>query len=375
MNYHGILSLDLLFQRMLKTPLSVKDVEVQAAKVLEDLLREIPALKLKMLKVESNGHDDSVDIMMRVDISGKPNLLVCEVKQNGQPRYVREAIYQLRSYMAHLKKPATPVLIAPYLSTTSRELCRENGISFLDFEGNARLAFSTIFIDRMISDKPASERREFKSLFTPKSARVLRVLLRDPKHTWRVTDLAETAKVSLGHVSNVRSALLDHEWAQVVPEGLYLTSPDALLDAWKFIYKPPIEEQISYYTTLHGSVFDKTVLEVFGSMPQNAQAALASYSAAHWIAPYARIGTQFFYADKPGLKCIQEGLRLSVTAKGENVIVFIPKDQGVFMDAFEAAPGVRCTSPLQTYLDLSKGGERGEEAAEHLRRMRLIWQK
>lgn len=360
---------------MLKTPLSVKDIEAQAAKVLEDLLREIPALKLKMLRVESKGHDRGADIMMRVDNSGEPHLLVCEVKKNGQPRYVREAIYQLLNHVAHLKRPATPVLIAPYLSTTSRELCRESGISFLDFEGNARLAFSTIFIDRMISDKPASERREFKSLFTPKSARVLRVLLRDPKRTWRVTDLAETAEVSLGHVSNVRSALLDREWAQVVPEGLYLTSPDALLDAWKFIYKPPVEQKLRYYTTLHGSAFDKSVIDLFGSMPQEAQAALASYSAAHWIAPYARIGTQFFYADNVGLKWIQEGLRLSSTAKGENVIVFLPKDQGVFLDAFEPVPGVRCTSPLQTYLDLSKGGERGEEAADHLRRMRLIWQK
>jgi hypothetical protein len=47
----------------------------------------------------------------------------------------------------------------------------------------------------------------------------------------------------------------------------------------------------------------------------------------------------------------------------------------VFLDVYEPAPGIRCTSPIQTYLDLSKGGERGEEAAEHLRRMRLTWQK
>ena len=91
-------------------------------------------------------------------------------------------------------------------------------------------------MDRRVSDKPITERREFKSLFTPKSAQVLRVLLRDPKRTWRVMDLAEAAKVSLGHVSNVRTALLDREWAQVVPEGLRLSSPDALLDAWKSSY-------------------------------------------------------------------------------------------------------------------------------------------
>ena len=190
----------------------MKETETQASKALEKLLREIPSLKLKKITFRDAGpraHD--IDISVRVDISGQQHLLVCEVKQNGQPRYVREAIYQLQSYVTDLQKPATLVLIAPYLSPASRELCRENGVSFLDVEGNARLAFGTVFIDRLISDKPPSERREFKSLFMPKSARVLRVLLRNPKRVWRVVDLADAAAISLGHVSNVRTALLDRE--------------------------------------------------------------------------------------------------------------------------------------------------------------------
>jgi hypothetical protein len=359
---------------MLKMHFSVKETEVHAAKLIEELLREIPSLKLKTLRVGLEQRNMAIDITVRVDVSGESHLLVCEVKQNGQPRYVRDAIYHLHSYTARLKQPATAVLIAPYLSPASRELCRENGISFLDFEGNARLAFGTVFIDRRISDKPVTERREFKSMFTPKSAQVLRVLLRDPQRTWRVTELAEAANVSLGHVSNVRSALLDREWAQVVPEGLRVSSPDALLDAWKSSYVLPVE-QLRFYTTLHGSGLDKSVRELFEVMPQKAHVALASYSAAQWIAPYARTGVHFFYADKMGVGPLQKGLELSSTAKGENVIVFLPRDEGIFLDVIEPVPGLRCTSPVQTYLDLSKGGERGEEAADHLRRTRLTWQK
>ena len=361
---------------MLKIGLPVKESEARAADVLQALLAQIPAIKLKKLESESQKKVDSgIDFVAHVDVSGKPHLLVCELKMNGQPRYVRNGIHELQNYIANLREPATPVLIAPYLSPASRELCLENGVSFLDFEGNARLAFSTVFIDRLMSSKPVSERREFKSLFKPKSAQVLRVLLRNPKQVWRVTDLAEAADVSLGHVSNVRGALLDREWAQVVPEGFLLTAPDALLDAWKSSYEPPVEQQFRFYTTLHGSAFEKFIPEMFGSMPSKAQAALASFSAAHWIAPYARTGTQFFYADKIALERIKQGLRLSSSVKGENVIVSLPKDRGVFLDVYEPAPGIRCTSPIQTYLDLSKGGERGEEAAEHLRRMRLTWQK
>ena len=360
---------------MLKSSISVNGTEIRAQQVLQELLLQIPDLKVKALEIESEARDSNIDIVARVEVAGQSHFLVCEVKRTGQPRQVRDAIYQLRNYIAHLGKPATPVFIAPYLSHASRELCLQNNISFLDFEGNARLAFSTVFIDRSTSSKPASERREFKSLFKPKSAQVLRVLLRDPERIWRVTELAEAADISIGHVSNVRTALLDREWAQVVPEGLQLKAPDALLDAWKSSYEPAIKEQFHFYTTLHGAALEKSMLEMFNSPVGKSQICLASFSAAHWIAPYARTSTEFFYAESIGVEHIKQGLRLSAAMKGENVIVTVPKDPGVFMDIYEAGQRIRCTSPLQTYLDLSQGGERGEEAAEHLRRMRLKWQK
>jgi hypothetical protein len=360
---------------MLKMHFSVKEFENQAANALKELLREIPILKLNTIKVGQPGpRDHGIDITARVDISGQQHLIVCEAKYNGQPRYVRGAIYQLRSYAAHLQKPATLVLIAPYLSPASRELCRENGVSFLDLEGNARLAFGTVFIDRMISERPAVERREFKSLFMPKSARVLRVLLRNPKRVWRVIELAEAAAVSLGHVSNVRSALLDREWAEIVPEGIHLTAPDSLLDAWKMAYVSSPEKEFQFYTILHGSSMEKSIRAIFSSMPDKVNVALASLSAAHWIAPYARSGTLFLYAEESALGSIRKELKLTSSAKGGNVIVTFPKDQGVFLDAYEPSPGIRCTSPLQTYLDLTVAGERGAEAADYLRRMRLTWQ-
>jgi hypothetical protein len=359
---------------MLKMRFSAEETEIHAAEVLEKLLREIPALKLKTMQIGSKGRDTGIDIMMRAEVSGEPHLLVCDVKQSGQPRFARDALMRLQNYIAHLGKPATPIFIAPYLSPVTRELCLQNGVSFLDFEGNARLAFGTVFIDRVTSAKPAVERREFKSIFKPKSAQVLRILLRNPNQVWRVADLAKDAEVSLGHVSNVRSALLDREWAEVVTTGLHLTAPDAVLDAWRSSYDGSNAHQLRFYTTLHGAAFDAAVREFFAVLPQGAHAALASFSAAHWIAPYARTGTQYFYADRLALDRIEKALRLSSALKGENVIVYLPEDQGVFLDSLEPAPGIRCTSPLQTYLDLSKSGERGEEAAEHLRRVKLTWQ-
>jgi len=357
---------------MLKLLDSVKETERKAASSLEDLLRRIPAIKLKELRQQNWISDGGADLIAKVDASGKTYLLVCEVKRNGQPRHVRDAVYRLKSYVAELGKPATPILIAPYLSAAAREICTENEVSFLDFEGNARIAFGTVYIERLQAGKPEPERREFKSLFSPKSAQILRALLRQPSQVWKVTDLALAARVSLGHVSNVRTALLAREWAKVESEGLRLVAPDLLLDAWQANYKAPVDQELRFYTVLHGTSLETAIRDLFAD--QITDVALSSFSAAQWISPFARTGTHQFYADPRALKGLENKLRLSSPLRGENVIVSIPKDTGIFLDVYEPVPGIRCTSPVQTYLDLSVSGERGAEAAEHLRQTRLKWQ-
>ena len=64
---------------------------------------------------------------------------------------------------------------------------------------------------------------------------------------------------------------------------------------------------------------------------------------------------------------------LSSPIKGENVIVVRLYDDDLFRDAAEPAAGIICTRAVQTYLDLAAAGERGREAADHLRRERLQW--
>ncbi|MGA3323106.1 MAG: type IV toxin-antitoxin system AbiEi family antitoxin [Terriglobia bacterium] len=359
---------------MLKMDKSMKEVEMHAADALRDLLGQVSVIKHKDIKLNALGPADEMNIVAEVNVSGKRHTLVCEVKSNGQPRYVRTALLQLRNYVSRLGRGATPILIVPYLSPEGQGLCRESEAGFLDLAGNARIVFNGVFIERIVGTKPPAIRRELKSFYKPKAARILRVMLRSPRRAWRVTELAEAAGVSLGHVSNVRTALLDREWARVSPEGLSLSEPDKLLDAWREVYEPPEGRRLRFYTSLHGSVFEEASQKALRATRHGAQAIFASFSAARWLAPYGRVSTQFFYADDTGLDRLQELLTLSSASKGENVIITVPKDRGIFRDTTEAAPGILCTSPVQTYLDLTAAGERGREAAEHLRNEKLRWQ-
>lgn len=360
---------------MLKARDSMKAFGVSAAKALESILKEIPIVRLESVEIQPPAAGGDIDIVVHVIAANKPHVLVCEVQSNGQPRYVRNALLHLRDYIHRSNIQATPVFIAPYLSPEGQMFCRQNKAGFIDLQGNARLEFDGVFIERLVANKPSTERRELKSLFRPRSAQVLRAMLGDPNRQWRVEELARSTRVSLGHVSNVRTGLLDREWAQVSNHGLFLSDPDAVLDAWRDAYEPQIEKRVSFYTTMHGNSFETAARATLGSNPDKGRAIFASFSAAHWLAPYGRTGMQHFYADEAGLERLKITLQLSLAGKGENVIVTIPKDRGLFGDTVEPAPGAICTSPIQTYLDLAAAGERGREAAEHLRRELLKWPK
>jgi hypothetical protein len=200
-------------------------------------------------------------------------------------------------------------------------------------------------------------------------------MLREPGRAWRVTELSEISGVSLGHVSNVRTGLIDREWARASDDGLVLSEPDALLDAWRGSYTAPLGERLRFYTPLHGSALEDAARSALRANNGPGRAAFASFSAAQWLSPYARTGSHYFFADDVGLRKLQAALKLTPSSKGENVVVTVPKDLGVLADTVELAPGAVCTSPVQTYLDLSIAGERGAEAAAHLRQERLSWPK
>jgi hypothetical protein len=363
------------FQRMLKAANPVKDFEQSAALLLGEILHRVPSLTVKSVAVEEpGGKDRGIDILASVRAGGQEYFLICEVKHNGQPRFAREAINQMKAYLSGSKREAIPIFIAPFLTAATQEFCRSEGVGYLDLEGNAHIAFGPVYIERTTASRPAAEKREFRSLFKPRSAQVLRVLLRDPKRAWKLSELAEQSGVSIGHVSNVRNALMEREWIEDRSAGIQLKSPDLLLDAWRESYRIGAAEELKYYTILHGKAWEKSVRDFFGTHSSE-HVALASFSSAQWIAPYGRSSTHFFYADREAIPALKKALELNEPAMGENVIVWIPNDWGVFTDSFEVDGVVRATSALQTYLDLSQAGDRGLEAADHLRKAKLAWRK
>ena len=367
---------------MLKKPELVNDLETNAVNAVRDLLDHVPNLAVSSVRHERLlGNDYLVDGWIEFEYSDDAYTLIIEVKSNGAPRFVRSTVYQLKGYLAHARQSGhgdsgrrlIPMLVSPYLSPGSRSICSDHDVAYLDLFGNAHLAFHNVYIDRAVAERPKSETRALRSVFTPKAAAILRVLLCDPDRAWRVADLAEAAHASLGHVSNVRKALLEREWIEKRDNGISPVQPDVLLRTWRENYRQPAGHQISGYTLLHGDQLTKRLLGKLNPEPQHPRAIYASNSAAQWFAPFSRDGTHSFYADEPGARMLEETLKLAHAAKGANVILRIPKDESLFEDAVQPASGIFCTNPIVTYLDLWNGNDRDREAADHMASKCFPW--
>ena len=326
---------------------------------------------------------DNLQIAGRIGFShgGARYQLIVEAKSDGAPRNVRSGVFQLKGYVAHLHQLGQtemgerwiPMLASPYLSPQSRAICMDHDVAYLDLVGNAHLAFGDVYIDRAVPGQPKSETRSLRSIFTPKAAAILRVMLRDPDRSWRVVELAERARASLGHVSNVRRALLSRELIEKRDEGVVLINPDGLLKMWRDNYRLPRGRLSEGYTRFHGTQLDERLRGELNPCGHGPRAIYSLNSAAGWLGPFARGGTQSFYADEQGRQLLQDVLELSPAAIGPNVALCEPFDDTLFDDAVEPSPGIFCTSPVATYLDLWNGNERQREAASHLARVCFPW--
>lgn len=365
--------------------ISGKELEERAIEHMRHLLAPMP-LAAKNLQVEEQPRMGSLrpDFLINLGSGSEGWTLVCEVKSDGQPRNVRYAALQVRDCIGRGPKGQRmyPVVIAPYISPASQAICKEMEVGYADLAGNSHLAFGDIYIDRQVTENPFHRRREQRSLFSPKSARVLRVLLTNPLRPWKVEDLARRARVSFGLVSNVRKMLVDREFGAAKRGDIRVSVPYRLLEEWQSAYVPARSARKLYYTALHGPKLQAAIEEAFAvngfakalneKLPS---LLLSSFSAARWLAPYARISGEYFYADEDGEQALVSHLKLEPVSRGENVVLDRPKDDGVYLESIEPKKGLRSTGLIQTYLDLHATGERGREAAVHFRELAIdpVW--
>jgi hypothetical protein len=352
--------------------LKAREFEPQFEALLRELLGRVPFLKLVSLKKDarvSPNSSDRADRLAQLRAGDRKWMLVVEERRSAQPREVRTAVLQLERYskQAPADVPYYGVLVAPFISEESARICAEAGIGYADLAGNARLSFDQVFIETRSAENPFREKRERRSLFAPRATRVLRVLLQGPLRAWKVTELAESARVSLGWVSAVRQQLLAREWAAEEPGGLRVTKPMVVLEAWAKADDWEKRTRAHEY-----SVLIHEPLELAERLKEalSDEAPVFTQWFAGWLRhPYTTPVVVTAYVKRlPEETLIKEKLLGRRISGGSGRLrLVMPKDEGV-LHPQQTVHGFQLVSDVQIYLDLQGAGLRGEEQAEELKR-------
>jgi len=352
-----------------------KEIVQKAEAKLREILVRIPFIEVGTTRFEQPSEQAILfqpDLMMQISSPDGPITLVVEAKSALTPKAAREASGQLAS-LAAMIPAGYGVLVAPFISERSAEVCREAKVGYMDLAGNYGLYFERVFLEVQGHPNQFKKGQELKSLFSPKSSRAIRVMLENPQRIWKTQTLAQEARLSAGMISNIKSRLEEQELVRKEPTGFKLIEPETLLMEWSKKYTIRKNAWADYYLPDDVQAIENNIANSLKKLKQ--QYAFTLFSAARNVAPYSRYQRVFVYLDGDAAPLIEE-LGMKQVESGPNITILEPYDEGVFYGAKEIN-GQSIVGMVQLYLDLASYKGRGEDAARFLleNELRKKWQE
>jgi hypothetical protein len=277
------------------------------------------------------------------------------------------------------------VLAVPRVSSRMAVLFRQHGWSWYDLAGNCRLEVpGVLLIERSGRESAKPAARTGANLSTPEAARVVRALLAPENAGKRWTqreivshfpDLSPVIPApSLALVNKVVQHLRDQAFVEPLPNrGFRVSDFDGLLQAWRQAYRFDRHVRRPYFTLLQGKALQE---KLWSLDPEGTgRLAYAAFSAADVQAPTVRQPRTWLYASPDFEQEFASAIDAKMVDSGENLVVLLPDDAGVFYRMDVGANRAPSTNPVQTYVDLAKVGGRGEDAAQAIlnQRLRPAW--
>ena len=359
-------------------------LEKALAAKLEELLRGVAWLRGWQVKNAGGGSDAGFDLLATVPLPGGGKAAFC-VACRGESRPSTFRMLADRVFSpAGLPKVVVPVLASPWISPRVAELCAEHGWSWFDLAGNYRLDVPGLLHLQHTGNESMQVRpRPTANLSTREAGRVIRALLL-PEHAgmrWtqrrmegHFGELAPPIpEPSLGLVNKVVRHLRDEAFIEGIESGGFrLRDPLKLLFAWRDAYRFDRHERRGYFTLMRGKKLRDALAEL--GLQVGGFATYAVFSAAEFQAPHVRQPKTWLYVREQEVAKFEKLVKAKRVDSGENLVVLIPDDDGVFYLGDGGTMGdnrMSCTNAVQTYVDLYHCGGRGEEAAEALLNQRL----
>ncbi|MEO7427060.1 MAG: type IV toxin-antitoxin system AbiEi family antitoxin [Fibrobacteria bacterium] len=358
--------------------LSGPALERALAQELETRLAAIPWLRGWKVQLTSGSADPGFDILATLPLpSGGKAALCIECKRELRPRAFR-MLSERRIHPPGRPDIIIPVLAMPWVSPGMAAVCQANKWSWFDLAGNHFIDVPGLLQLSHTGNEPAHARpRPSANLGTAEAARIIRALLAAPSigKPWTQRELREACspEVSIGLVNKVVRHLREEDvLSPGDDEGFRMRDPMKLLAAWRDAYRFKRHSRIGYFTLMQGKTLQSALAQLGARAAGGA--AYAVFSAAENQAPHVRQPKTWLYVRSRDLSLLEKLAEAKTVDSGENMVVLVPEDEGVFYSgegADKQAGRLGCTNIIQTYVDLWHAGGRGQEAAEALLNQRI----
>jgi hypothetical protein len=330
-------------------------------------LSGIPKLTVREILPAPRHASSGLDFGVILGFGQKKFKIAAEIKSSGEPSVLRRAAAWLKDLLTKTQYDYG-VIVAPFISGEGAAICRDIGVGFLDLSGNCLLSLDGLYVERTGFSNKFKKPREIQSLFSPKSSRVIRCLLSDPKRAWTLKGLSTETGVSIGLIHRLATALEDNFFAEKKLGAFKLEDPARMLEAWREEYQRRAPRWARY--VLHAMSVEESVTELAAAAVRHGvRYALSGPCGAFSVSSYLNPTLVHCYVDVLKQEFLDE-LKADPVRSDGNLLVRVVEKESEFIGS-RNVNGAYVVSDLQLYLDLWSMGGRGQDAAEELRRNRL----
>lgn len=264
------------------------------------------------------------------------------------------------------------VLISPYISERTAQICEENRVGYFDYAGNCWFVGHSIYLSEKGNKNIQPKEQKAVSIFEKSSvvsSLILRELFADVTKVWKLKYLSEKVNCSIGQVSKVMNFLVQNVWAEKTKDGFLLKNPEMLLKEWSRIYGNKEVTAYNCYTIDNISLFEKNLKLLKGDT--GIEAYLTGFAGGVRYTPVVRYNKVHVFISPEDIPEAIRYLELKEVSSGANVVIFAIDNDSYIKGGREINSDM-VVSPVQIYLDSMQLKGRGEELAEAILRKEIL---
>ena len=270
------------------------------------------------------------------------------------------------------KSQGVSILVAPYISERTAQICEDNGMSYFDYAGNCWFVGHSIFLSEKGNKNPQPKEQRSVSIFertSVVSSCILRELFADVTKIWKLKHLAEKVDCSIGQVSKLMNVLVENAWVEKVPDGYKIIDPESLLLEWSKDYGKKEITSYACYSLDNVSVIEDRLKKL--KKDTGIDSYLTGLSGGVRYAPVVRYNKVHVYIAPENIREALSYLDMKEVSSGSNVVI-LPLENDSYIKDYRVIGESTVVSPLQIYLDSMQIKGRGEEMAEAVLRKEIL---